>query len=166
MDARFVVSEHFTINGAATYTDSKYVKFTNARRPLEETGAAASFKDVSVTALPGASKWAGSLGGEFSDKARFFGNARKIFLGIDSYARSEFSSSPSASKYLVVQGYALFNARLGFRSIDGFSIQFWGRNLLDKDYYEQLLAAGGNSGQYAGVLGDPRTYGITLRYSL
>ncbi|RBN50476.1 TonB-dependent receptor [Flavobacterium psychrolimnae] len=165
-DASFLITKHLTINGATTYTDAKYVKFTNAPLPLEETGAAVSFKDVSGTALPGASKWAGSLGGELSDNAKFFGNKGKIFLGVDSYARSEFSSSPSASKYLVVQGYALFNARLGFRATDGLSVQFWGRNLLNKDYYEQLLPAGGNSGQYAGVLGDQRTYGITLKYSL
>lgn len=166
LDASFVINQHLTINGAATYTDGKYVKFTNAPLPLEETGAPVSFKDVSGSALPGASKWAGSLGGELSDNARFFGNAGKIFLAVDSYARSEFSSSPSASKYLVVPGYAIFNARLGFRAGQGLSVHFWGRNLLNKDYYEQLLPAGGNSGQYAGVLGDQRTYGVTLKYSL
>jgi iron complex outermembrane receptor protein len=166
IDASIVINQHLTINGAATYTDGKYIKFTNAPLPLEETGAAVAFKDVSGTALPGASKWAGSLGGELTEHAKFFGNAGKVFLGIDSYARSEFSSSPSASKYLVVPGYALFNARLGFRASDGLSVQFWGRNLFNKDYYEQLLPAGGNTGQYAGVLGDQRTYGITLKYSL
>ncbi|KUJ62200.1 TonB-dependent receptor [Flavobacteriaceae bacterium CRH] len=166
LDASFVVNRNLTINGAATYTDGKYVKFTNAPLPLEETGAPVAFKDVSGTELPGASKWAGSLGGELSDDAKFFGNAGKIFLGIDSYARSEFSSSPSASKYLVVPGYALFNARLGFRASQGLSVHFWGRNLLNKDYYEQLLPAGGNTGQYAGVIGDQRTYGVTLKYSL
>ncbi|WP_394775795.1 TonB-dependent receptor [Flavobacterium sp.] len=166
LDASFVISQHLTINGAATYTDAKYVKFTNAPLPLEETGAPVAFKDVSGTELPGASKWAGSLGGELSDKAKFFGNSGKVFLGLDSYARSEFSSSPSASKYLVVDGYAIFNARFGFRASQGLSVHFWGRNLLNKDYYEQLLPAGGNTGQYAGVLGDQRTYGITLKYSL
>ncbi|MBE8725836.1 TonB-dependent receptor [Flavobacterium hungaricum] len=166
VDASFVVSSHLTINGAATYTDGKYVKFTNAPLPLEETGAPVSFKDVSGSALPGASRWAGSLGGELSDNARFFGNAGKIFLAVDSYARSEFSSSPSASKYLVVPGYAIFNARLGFRASQGLSVHFWGRNLLNKDYYEQLLPAGGNAGQYAGVIGDQRTYGVTIKYSL
>lgn len=166
LDASFVVNSHLTLNGAATYTDGKYIKFTNAPLPLEETGAAVAFKDVSGTELPGASKWAGSLGGELSDNAKFFGNSGKIFLAVDSYARSEFSSSPSASKYLVVPGYAIFNARLGFRASDGLSVQFWGRNLLNKDYYEQLLPAGGNAGQYAGVIGDQRTYGITLKYSL
>ncbi|SEP22678.1 iron complex outermembrane recepter protein [Flavobacterium sp. CF108] len=166
LDASFVVSSHLTINGAATYTDAIYEKFTNAPLPLEETGAPVSFKDVSGTNLPGASRWAGSLGGELSDSARFFGNAGKVFLALDSYARSEFSSSPSASKYLVVPGYAIFNARLGFRASQGLSVHFWGRNLLNKDYYEQLLPAGGNAGQYAGVLGDQRTYGITLKYNL
>ncbi|GIQ57728.1 TonB-dependent receptor [Flavobacterium collinsii] len=166
LDASFVFSQHLTVNAAATYTDGKYIKFTNAPLPLEETGAPVAFKDVSGTELPGASKWAGSLGGELSDNAKFFGNKGKIFLAVDSYARSKFSSSPSASKYLVVQGYAIFNARLGFRASEGLSVQFWGRNLLNKDYYEQLLPAGGNSGQYAGVIGDQRTYGVTLKYSL
>ncbi|TDO96548.1 TonB-dependent receptor [Flavobacterium sp. 245] len=166
LDASFVFSSHLTVNAAATYTDGKYVKFTNAPLPLEETGAPVSFKDVSGTDLPGASRWAGSLGGELSDNATFFGNRGKIFVAIDSYARSEFSSSPSASKYLIVPGYAIFNARLGFRASQGLSVHFWGRNLLNKDYYEQLLPAGGNAGQYAGVIGDQRTYGVTLKYSL
>ncbi|MFQ6600664.1 TonB-dependent receptor [Flavobacterium sp. C3NV] len=166
LDASFVISQNLTINGAATYTEGTYVKFTNAPLPLEETGAPVAFKDVSGTDLPGASRWAGSLGGEYSNKARFFGNAGKAFIALDSYARSEFSSSPSASKYLVVPGYAIFNARIGFRASQGLSVQFWGRNLLNKDYYEQLLPAGGNTGQYAGVIGDQRTYGVTLKYSL
>jgi iron complex outermembrane receptor protein len=166
LDASFVLNKHFAFNAAATYTDGKYVKFTNAPLPLEETGAAVSFKDVSGTDLPGVSKWAGSLGGEYTKDAKFFANTGKFFVALDGYARSEFSSSPSASKYLIVDGYAIFNGRLGFRASEGLSVHIWGRNLLDKDYFEQLLPAGGNSGQYAAVLGDQRTYGITLRYSL
>ena len=166
IDASFIINQNFAINAAATYTDGKYIKFINAPLPLEETGASVSFKDVSGSSLPGVSKWAGSLGGEYTKSAKFFGNLGKFFVGIDSYARSEFSSSPSASKYLVVPGYAIFNGRLGFRASEGLSINFWARNILDKDYYEQLLPAGGNAGHYAGVLGDQRTYGVTLKYSL
>ena len=166
VDASFVINEHFSFNGALSYTDGKYVKFTNAPLPLEETGAPVSFKDVSGSTLPGVSKWAGSLGGEYTKSAKFFSNLGKFFVAIDSYARSEFSSSPSASKYLAVQGYAIFNGRFGFRATEGLSVNFWGRNLLNKDYFEQLLPAGGNAGHYAGVLGDQRTYGVTLKYSL
>jgi len=166
LDFSFILNKHFNLYGAGTYSDGKYVKFTNAPLPLEETGSAVSFKDVSGTNLPGVSKWAGSLSGEYTKDAKFFANTGKFFVALDGYARSEFSSSPSASKYLIVPGYAIFNARLGFRASEGLSVHFWGRNLLGKDYYEQLLPAGGNAGQYAGVIGDPRTYGITLHYAL
>ena len=166
LDFSFVLNKHFNFYGAGTYSDGKYVKFTNAPLPLEETGSSVAYKDVSGTDLPGVSKWAGSLTGEYTTKAKFFANAGKFFVALDGYARSEFSSSPSASTYLVVPGYAIFNGRLGFRASEGLSVHIWGRNLLNKDYYEQLLPAGGNAGQYAGVLGDQITYGITLKYTL
>ncbi len=166
LDASIVANKNLTFNGALSYTEGIYVKFTNAPLPLEETGSPVAFKDVSGTDLPGVSRWTGTLGGEYSETGKFFGNSGKFFLALDSYARSSFSSSASASKYLVVPGYALFNGRIGFRASEGLSVHFWGRNLLNKDYYEQLLPAGGNSGQYAAVVGDQRTYGITLRYAL
>ncbi len=166
VDFSVTINSHFSINGAATYTDGKYIKFINAPLPLEETGSSISFKDVSGTSLPGVSKWAGSLGGEYTKDAKLFGNLGKFFVGLDAYSRTEFSSSPSASKYLIVPGYAIFNGRLGFRVAEGLSAHIWGRNLFNKDYFEQLLPAGGNAGHYAGVLGDQRTYGITLKYTL
>lgn len=171
LDANFKANKHFSFNGAVAYTDAKYVKFTNAPLPLEETGLTVNnvqiaFKDISGGVLPGISKWAGTLGGEFTTPSVLFGRSSKFFVAADGYYRSSFSSSPSPSAYLNIDGYALLNARLGFRATSGLSVFVWGRNLLDKDYYEQLLPAGGNAGHYAGVLGDPRTYGITLRYSL
>ena len=79
--------------------------------------------------------------------------------------RSDFSSSATPSAYLNIDGYTLVNGRTGFRTGNGFSLFVWARNLLDKDYHEQFLIAGGNAGQYASVLGDPRTWGATVRYS-
>ena len=171
LDANIKPNQHFWFYGAVAYTDAKYVKFTNAPLPLEETGASkdgvqVAFKDISGGELPGISKWAGSLGGEFTTPVAFLGKAGKFFLALDTYYRSSFSSSPSPSAYLNIEGYSLLNGRLGFRATNGLSVFVWGRNLFDKDYYEQLLPAGGNAGHYAGVLGDPGTYGVTLRYSL
>ncbi|HLA52810.1 MAG TPA: hypothetical protein VK618_05885, partial [Flavitalea sp.] len=68
-------------------------------------------------------------------------------------------------RFLNIDGYTLVNGRLGFRSTEGLSFFVWGRNLLDKEYFEQLLPAAGNAGHYAAVLGDPITFGITFRYS-
>ncbi|MGE9311791.1 TonB-dependent receptor [Niabella sp. CJ426] len=170
-DASYRLNHHFSFYGALAYSEGIYVKFTNAPLPLEETGATnadnvqVAFKDISGGAIPGISKWAGSLGGEYSTPSSLFGRANRFFIGADFFARSGFSSSPSPSAYLNVAGYGLVNARLGFRATKGFSAFIWGRNILDKNYFEQLLPAGGNAGHYAGVLGDPRTYGVTLSYA-
>ncbi|TXK21997.1 TonB-dependent receptor [Pontibacter qinzhouensis] len=167
LDGNVKFNSHFSLYGAVAYTDGKYVSFTNAPVPLEETGGTSAFKDISGGQLPGISKWAGSLGGEaVSGAAKVLGLNGRLFVAFDTYYRSSFSSSSSPSQYLNIDGYALVNGRVGFRAADGLSVFFWGRNLLNKDYFEQLLPAAGNAGHYAGVLGDPRTYGITLRYAL
>jgi iron complex outermembrane recepter protein len=175
VDANLRANKNLSVYASVAYTDGKYVTFTNAPLPLEETGATvviegvttqAAFKDISGGRLPGISTWAGSLGGEvLSNSFQFLEQGSKFFFGLDGFYRSEFSSSPSPSKYLNIEGYALVNARAGVRTAEGLSLFVWGRNVLDKDYYEQLLVAGGNAGHYAGVLGDPATYGVTLRYT-
>jgi iron complex outermembrane receptor protein len=156
---------NLTLNAAVAYTDGKYVSFINAPVPLEEVGGAQAFKDVSGGRLPGISKWSGSIGGELTFKGSLISLKGNYFLGVDEFLRSEFSSSPSPSEYLNIDGYALTNARLGFRASNGLTVFVWGRNIFNKDYYEQLLAAPGSAGQYAGIVGDQRTYGVTLRYT-
>ncbi|MGF7078456.1 TonB-dependent receptor [Mucilaginibacter sp. UYCu711] len=166
-DGSYRVSQSVSVYGSVAYTDAKYVKFTDAPLALEETGLLPPFKDISGTILPGVSKWAGSLGGEFATDAKFINNTTsKFFVAIDESFRSSFSSSATPSAYLNIAGYGLLNARLGFKATHGLGAYIWGRNILNQNYFEQLLPAGGNAGQYAGVLGDQRTVGVTLRYSL
>jgi iron complex outermembrane receptor protein len=154
-----------TLTGAVAYTDGKYVRFTNAPVPLEEVGGDQAFKDVSGGRLPGISKWSGSVGAEVVFKGSLLGLQGNYFLGLDEYYRSEFSSSPSPSAYLNIDGYALTNGRAGFRASNGLTFFVWGRNIWNKNYYEQLLAAPGSYGQYAGIVGDQRTYGVTVRFT-
>ncbi|WP_128544787.1 TonB-dependent receptor [Larkinella soli] len=165
VDGNIRFSNAFSLYGSVAYTDAKYVKFTNAPVPLEETGGEQAFKDISGGDLPGVSRWAGSFGGEVSGGGKFLAQDGRFFLALDNYFRSSFSSSPSPSKYLNIDGYALVNARVGFRASNGTSVILWSRNLLNQNYFEQLLPAPGNAGHYGAVLGDPRTYGVTLRYS-
>lgn len=170
LDASIRAGSKFSFYGSAAYTDAQYLSFSNAPLPLEETGntqnnVQVAFKDISGVELPGISKWAFSTGGEFNTPALFLGTASKFFIATDLYYRSDYSSSPSPSAFLNIEGYALVNGRLGYKAIQGLSAFVWVRNLFNKNYHEQLLPAGGNAGHFASVLGDPRTYGITLRYS-
>ncbi len=163
VDGRLLLG-NFTLQASYAYTDGEYVSFTNAPLPLEEVGSAVAFKDVSGGRLPGISHNAVSLGGEYVRPSTLFGRNGEVFVALDSYYRSGFSSSPSPSQFLNIDGYALLNARLGFRADEQWSGFLWSRNLTDKDYFEQLLPGAGNAGHYAAVLGDPRTWGATVRY--
>ena len=165
LDANARLNANLSFYGAAAYTDGQYVAFPDAPPPLEETGGPA-FKDISGSVLPGVSKWAFSVGGEYARPQSLFGRAGQVFGAADASYRSSFSSNASYSQYLIVDGYSLVNVRLGFRAANGWSVFLWSRNLLNKEYFELLTATPGNTGLYVGQPGDGRTVGLTLRLAL
>ncbi|WP_336980815.1 TonB-dependent receptor [Altererythrobacter fulvus] len=173
-------SERFNAYFNGAYTDAKYVKFTDAPCPPELAGAGSGGApynttpgvpggnsqpncDVSGQVLPGVSKWAFSYGAEANLPAKLLGNEGEVYVGVDGSYRSEFSSNPSPSIYTWIDGYALTNFRLGFRTDNGFNIYGWVRNAFDVNYFEQLNFGPSNTGLIAGNLGDPRTWGGTIR---
>jgi len=164
-DGNARVNNHLSFYGAAAYTDGRYISFPDAPAPLEETGGP-GFKDISGSVLPGISEWAASVGGEYANPGNAMGRAGEYFGAIDASYRSTFSSSPSASKYLVVEGYSLVNARVGFRARDGWTVSLWARNLLDKNYFDLLSPVAGGTGLYVGQPGDSRTVGLSMRIAI
>ncbi|MEQ7802612.1 TonB-dependent receptor [Pedobacter sp. ASV1-7] len=173
VDGSYQLQRFLTLNAAVAYLDGKYKKFTNAPLPLEETGhteiingiaTQVAFKDASGGRIPGISTWNVSGGAELSTAGTLATQNGRYFIAGDVSYRSEYSSNPTPSRVLNVEGYSLLNVRLGFKS-EKLSAFAWSRNVGDTKYYEQLQAAAGNSGLYAGVLGDPRTFGVTLRYA-
>jgi iron complex outermembrane receptor protein len=163
-DGTAKAGKHLSFYAAAAATDGRYISFPDALPPLEETGGP-QVKDISGSNLPGISKWAVSLSGEYTTAGSLLGRPGLFFGAFDSSYRSAFSSSASASTYLVVPEYALLNARVGFRAADNWAVFLWSRNLTNKNYYDLLSAVPGNSGLYVGQPGDPRTFGLTLRRS-
>ena len=171
LDVNARIGHAFSLYGALAHTEAKYVSFTNAPLPLELTGApvppgaAAASVDASGGRLPGISEWAVSFGGEHRRQVSFLGNSGELFTAFDLFWRDEFSSSSTPSQYLNVDAYALLNLRVGFRSDENWSGFFWVRNAADAKYFELLQAApaGQGAGHYGAQLGDPRTYGLTLR---
>jgi iron complex outermembrane receptor protein len=159
------VGQRVSIYSAVAYTDGRYVTFTDAPPPVELTGGP-QVVDVSGTVLPGISKWAASIGGEYAHPKTLFGRSGQLLGALDASARTSFSSNASYSPYLVVPGYSVLNARAGFRVANGWSMFVWSRNLLNKDYYELLTAAPGNTGLIVGQPADGRTVGVTLRLGL
>lgn len=164
-DGAWRVNESLNVYGNVAWTDGRFETFTGAPPALEDSGGAIQSVDASGTRLPGLSEWAASLGGEYTQPGVFGGRQGEYFGGVDVSYRSEFSSSPTESDVLNIDGYSLLNARVGFRGDDGWDVFVWGRNILDEEYFETLSQGGSSSGYYAGLPGDPRTYGVTLRGS-
>lgn len=181
IEADFAIrpSARFTAYANAAYTDARYVRFTDAPCPPELSGGTTASAgqtpsapgtpggispancDISGQRLPGVSKWAVSFGAEGNVPATFLGQSGEVYLGYDGTYRSNFSSNPSPSAYTFVDGYALSNFRLGFRTDGGLNLFGWVRNAFDENYFEQLFVGPGNTGLIAGLPGDPRTWGVT-----
>jgi len=173
--------ERFNAYVNGSYTDAKYVKFTGAPCPPELSGgtiAAAGQAaspagtpggispascDISGQRLPGVSKWSFSFGAEYNVPAKFLGQEGQVYFGYDGNARSNFSSNPSPSAYTWVDGYSLHNFRVGFRTQSGVDVFGWVRNAFDQNYFELLSVAPGSTGLIAGNVGDPRTFGGTIK---
>jgi len=189
LDASFRPSARFNIYGNGAYTDAKYVKFTNAPCPPELSGGKAQpldangvpigsadlpgtpggisppSCDISGARLPGVSKWSFSYGAEANVPVKAFGVDGQAYLGFDGNYRSDWSSNGSPSAYTQVDGYALSNVRLGFRSEKGIDVFGWVRNAFNVNYIDQLAVASGSTGLIVGNVGDPRTFGGTVKVS-
>lgn len=145
------------------YTDAKYIRFPGAPPPPELTGGTLQFVDASGGRLPGVSKYAISYGGEYRIPTTAFAGDGEFYVGIDGSLRSDFSSNPTPSTALNVEGYVLTNLRAGYRTDRGYEIFGWVRNAFDTEYFDFLTAAPGSTGLIVGQLGDPRTYGVTVK---
>lgn len=179
-DLNWHASDRFTAYANGAFTDAKYVKFTGAPCPPELSGGTTAGAgqtpsapgtpgglspascDISGQWLPGISKWAFSYGAEYNLPAHLLGQDGEVYLGFDGSSRSKFSSNPSRSVYMDVNGYTLSNFRLGFRTEQRWNIFGWVRNAFDTRYYELLAITPGSTGLIAGQPGDPRTYGVTV----
>jgi iron complex outermembrane receptor protein len=179
-DSSFRPSDRLNLYVNGAYTDAKYVKFANAPCPPELAGGTAlpvvngqvagtpaaagtpgnslPYCNISGQVLPGISKWSFAWGGEFNVPA----GDGEFYVGYDGSHRTRFSSNPSPSAYMYIDGYALHNFRLGFRR-DHFNLFGWVRNAFDRHYFELLSAQSGSSGLIVGQPGDPRTWGATVK---
>jgi iron complex outermembrane recepter protein len=163
------------LDGLSTYfsaalTDATYVSYPNAPAPFEAYTAIAGrlntniAVDLSNRSLPAVSKWAFSLGGEYSRNLPGLGLGEFTgYLGLDESYRSSYFSTASLSLYSRVPGYDLTNVRVGLRTADGrWDLQVWARNLFDRKYEISQVPILFNSGALSALVGDPRTIGATV----
>src|SRR5690606_20520060 len=81
---------------------------------------------------------------------------------LDRRWQSDVLTAVNNSRYSLVEAYELVNLRIGVQRKDGRrELALWARNLLDEEYLQFVSAR--STGWIAGLPGDPRTVGMTLR---
>lgn len=162
-DLSYAPSEWVNLSASAAYTDARYVSYRNAPNAPENNPAVNPVQDLSGVALPGVSKFAYSFA---ADLARPVGEGMEAYAHADWLHRSSFNSSGTNSIYAVVPAYGVLNGRIGLRTAGGkYDFSLWARNLANRNYYVSR-GASNNYGLITAALGDPRTFGATLRVKL
>jgi iron complex outermembrane receptor protein len=157
---------------SGAYTDAIYQKYPGAPCPIEDYNVVAgklvaTICDLSGKPLPAVSKWVVSAGGEYDHTLADIGlGGIGGYVGADVSYHTRYYSSADDSIYGLVPSATVTNLRLGVRTDDGrWNFEIWSRNAFDTHYYQTVGKVAFNSGALSALLGDPRTYGATLRLS-
>jgi iron complex outermembrane receptor protein len=110
----------------------------------------------------GASKWIANANGEYKWN---LDNGFEPYVTASYAFRSKAVGTVEDSDYGQIPAYAVVNLSTGLRGNyeqGQWDVSLWLKNAFDKTYYTTLWT-GGNGG-YEGLLGTPRTLGVTGRY--
>ncbi len=150
VEARGVVNNAVEIFGGATYAD---VRFGDD----PEHGFRAGRQ------LTHAPKWTG-VGGV---TVRFPLGPLMGGFHIDARYTGEHNTGADLNPVKMQDAYTVVNARLIFSGVGGMSpwtVDIWGQNITDEEYAATIFDAPLQTGTFNAFIGDPRVYGVSVRY--
>jgi len=156
------IAPHWSLRLSGAYADGRYTSYPAAPCPLELINSTTTVCSLSGQPLPGLPRWSGSAGVEYATPLTVRSASGEGYARIDANAKSKVVGDPSDSRYTVISGYGLVNASIGFRA-PRWEATLFARNLLNRNYIENLTIQAGNSGLIIGTPSDPRIVGVTLR---
>ena len=150
IEARGVVNNAVEIFGGVTYAD---VRFGSGPEHGFRAGRQLTHAPK-VTGVGGVTMRfpLGPLAGVFHIDARYTG---------------EHNTGADLNPVKLQDAYTVVNARLIFNSAGGmnpWTVDFWAQNMTDEDYSVTIFDAPLQTGTYNAFLGEPRVYGVSVRY--
>ncbi|WP_417230148.1 TonB-dependent receptor [Brevundimonas sp.] len=175
----FTPIDGLSLQGGVTYTDAKYGNFTAA--DLTSPG---NFPQLSL--LPGARasfapEWSATGSVNFD---RSIGNGLRIGMSLAAKYSTEYNTGSDLLPYKMQDALTLLNGRITLGTDDErWTVEIWGQNLTDEEYvqvayngplqgsaFQKTVQPNGtyynpalDTQTYDAFLGQPRTYGVTLR---
>ncbi len=161
VDLAVAPTKWIRLTGSAAYNEAVYKDYRNAQVAPENRNLT-QVQDLSGVQLANAPHFIYNLAADLAQPVHLLTQSDEVYTRIDYNHRSSNDTSGSHSIYTLIPGYGVANLRVGLRLNDGqFDLAAWVTNLFDKQYFEALSAS--NQGLITGALGNPRTFGGTLR---
>lgn len=172
-DGKFQASPELLFTAGFTWLfDRKYDEFVNGPCPASDPSVGEfvsvegslprCVQDLSGATLAESSEFSGNFTTTYS---RPITDNLEMFVRGELFYQSSQNLSVSQDANQFQDGFALLGASMGIGDIEGaWSLQLWARNLLDENYVLDTFNATIPGGSLNAYVGDPRTYGITLRF--
>lgn len=164
LESTLIPLRGLTLNVNGSYNDVRYLSYKDAPCPPEVSLAANAPASCDLTGhqVVGASKWIGNANGEYKWD---LDNGLQKYVTASYAFRSKAVGTLEDSDYGQIPSYAVVNFSTGLRGNyeqGQWDVSLWLKNAFDKTYYTMLWAS--SNGGYGGLLGSPRTLGVTARY--
>jgi iron complex outermembrane receptor protein len=160
IEVRWAVLDGLHLDTAVAYDEATYTSFHSAPCGTEWAGISTSC-DLTGKPISGAPRWSGDMRGEYT---RGLSENLQADGGIEYTFRSSSYFTSEDSAYSLINGYGLVNLYVSVGSASRrWQVSLWARNVFDKKYLASLSVGAVAAGYVAGTVGDPRTYGATLR---
>ena len=164
LETSFKPAKVLSLDFNAAYNDAKYLSYDNAPAPIEyqaALGGAAATLSLTGYQLRNAPKWTLQGGGNLDQPV---GNDLRLTAYANTSWKSRTAFINPRSIYGWQPAYAVVNAGIGIKAPDDrWSANLWSKNLFDKRYAATFGAASALT-PIIEILGDPRSYGITLAH--
>lgn len=173
-DGKFQATPELLLTGGFTWLwEAEYDNFPNGPCPAHDASGCTFVAPEGGGILRPLQNLTGS---RLSETPKFSGNAtatyrRAINDNLEGFLRTELfynsytNLSVSQDERQFQDAYMLVGASVGVGDIDGaWSLQLWARNLFNEAYILDTFDSTIPGGSLNAYVGDPRTYGLTLRF--
>ncbi|MFT3997987.1 MAG: TonB-dependent receptor [Asticcacaulis sp.] len=159
IETRYTATDNLSLYANVGVNDAKYVAYDNAPAPIELQASAGSILSLSGKQLVGAPKYTLQAGFDYKHS---LGDNLELFAYGNGSHRTKAPLYNPRSQFGWQEDFTVYNGGLGVRTADNrYSLLLWGKNLSDERYYVGYGSASAANG-FIGILGDPRTFGLTF----
>ncbi|MEM9496163.1 MAG: TonB-dependent receptor [Pseudomonadota bacterium] len=172
IDSAYSPIEPLLLSFALTYLDPEFDSFTQATcasfigftpdgcQPDPVTGFTPDFFDATGLRPAGIHEISLTTSALYTHD---FGNGDQGYARVEYLFESDVQALDNIPADVISRKVNVLNASLGYEMENGFSVNVWGRNLTDDEFFLSGAPSPGQAGTFFGYTNTPRTYGVTVR---